>query len=493
MKSQEKLNKIFVVQVIAFLIAILAIAYLMFYQLSVNNLENRIISDFKAELELLSKEVAYKVAIAEENVKALSSRTMIRQELFSYHQNNTPLEEVRSYTQQKYVDGASVYKNILFARRTDVHGTTIAEYTINTSIIPKEYTEEYIKFIETNEGYHLFIRNRIIHEGTLIGYDTAAFSFNSMFHAKGKHINDIIISQKKESVLDLSHYTLSFPIGKTGFFIKANLNQEIVKKAKGNIAATALLLSILFFVSVLIVSYFTILRMTLNLLHEREKTNESLNRSLKENKFLLKELHHRVKNNLNLISAFINMQSSDTDDSELIERNKVLQNRINAISLVHEKLQAADDSLDVEIGTYLEDLCGRIIYFYKTPGVHLSVQKNDTPILPAKTAISLGLIFSELTMNSIKHGLPGPNGALRILITIEKKEKTCTYTYSDDGRPFPSDFDIKTNNSIGMMIIQNLTDQIDGTLEYNLSENKEIKITIPSDSISSEKDNWRES
>jgi two-component sensor histidine kinase len=474
---KPRIGKIFVIQISAFIIAILIISFLMFNQLAIRDMQRRVTSDFESELEILANELHYKVLIAREKVKALSSRTMIRKKLYSYVRGEISLNELRSYTQPKYVDGASVYADLLTAVRTGVDGTRIAMYEAGEYELPDDLSDQWIMFLEDVDGYHLYIRNTILHENSRIGYDAAVFDLSSLSSSGHSFISDFEIIPRRESNKSLDSYSLSQPIGDIGWYVHGRLSQEVLRREEGNIHTTALLLSGLLIAAVMAVSYFTIFRLTFNLVKERDRINDQLVRSLHDKEYLFRELHHRVKNNLNLIVSFLELQSSDSDNEELVRRNEELRSRINAISLVHEKLQTADSGLDVRIGEYLRDLCRKIIDTSDSERIALSAEVRDTIELPAKSAISIGLIFSELMMNSLKHA--AEDNPLNIFIGVYRDEAEYRFTYDDDGAPFPENFSIEDSSSMGLMVVSRLTRQLGGTLEYDASKGKTISLRIP--------------
>ena len=472
-----RLYRIFLIQVVAFILAILVISYLMFWQIAVENMERRVVSNYKAELQILAAEINNKVQISQEKVKALSSRTMIRRQLFAYVSGEVSLDELRNYTQPKYRDGAAVYSNLLLARRTTLEDVVVAEYVKREMELPDKANRQPAGFIKTGGEYHLYIFNQIVHDGQPIGYDTAVFDLSSAVNAESNFIKSVRINSEERVHTDIKDYTFSYPIGKIGCYVTAELNQAIIEREKGNINRSVFFLSLLLIGAITLLSYFTILRLTFSLIKERDEVNRKLNKSLQDKDNLLKELHHRVKNNLNLITGFIGLQSSETDSQELIERNDVLISRINAISLVHEKLQSSDTFLDFDLGAYLQDLCQKIIDSNRTGEVSLSADIQEQIIVSSEMAISVGLIFSELTINSLKHALNREK--LAIFIGVRKDHDEIVLTYSDNGTPFPADFDLKTADSLGLMVINGLVERLDGRIEYDFSTTKQITIILP--------------
>ncbi|MFW5712624.1 MAG: sensor histidine kinase [Spirochaetota bacterium] len=473
----NRIYRIFIIQVVAFNLAILVISYLMFHQIAVDNMQQRVISNYKAELQILAAEINNKVQISKEKVKSLSSRTMIRRQLFSYVSGEVSLDELREYTQPKYREGASVYSNLLLARRTTRKGKVVAEYVKREFQLPETDSGQDIGFFKAGEEYHLYIHNEIAQNGQHIGYDTAVFDLSSAVNAESNFIRNIQISTERVVNTEISAYTFSYPVGELNCYVSAELNQSIVEREKNDINQSVLFLSLLLIAAITVLSYFTILRLTFSLIKERDQVNQQLNQSLQDKDNLLKELHHRVKNNLNLITSFIGLQSSESDSRELVERNDVLISRINAISLVHEKLQASDTFLDFDLGVYLRDLCQKIIESNRNGEVSLSADIQEQIIVSSDKAITVGLIFSELTINSLKHALG--RDELKIFISLSARNNEMLLTYSDSGTPFPADFDLKTADSLGLMVIVGLVERLDGRIEYDFSETKQITIILP--------------
>lgn len=472
----KRLYRIFLIQVIAFILAILVISFLMFRQIAIDNMEQRVISNYKAELQILAAEINNKVRISKEKVKALSSRTMIRRELSAYANGEISLEELREYTQPKYRDGAAVFSNILLARRTTLNGTVVAEYLKQELELPDMSASQTAGFLKTEDEYHLYIHNKIVHDQQHIGNDTAVFDLSSAVRAESNFIKNIRISSEKKTNSAINDYTSSYPIGEIDCYVSADLNQTIIEIEKSDINRSVLVLSLLLIGAITVLSYFTILRLTFSLIKERDAVNRQLNQSLQDKNNLLKELHHRVKNNLNLITSFIGLQSSESDSRELVERNDVLISRINAISLVHEKLQSSDTFLDFDLGVYLKDLCQKIIESNRSGDISLSADIQKQVIVASDMAISVGLIFSELTINSLKHALG--RDELTIYISLSTRNGEILLTYSDSGTPFPADFDLKTADSLGLMIVNGLVERLDGHIEYDFSKTKQITIIL---------------
>lgn len=150
-------------------------------------------------------------------------------------------------------------------------------------------------------------------------------------------------------------------------------------------------------------------------------------------------------------------------------------NFIRNIQITNEKLQSSDTFLDFDIGAYLKDLCQKIIETYCSGDISFSADIQKQIIVSSERAISVGLIFSELTINSLKHALS--RDELEIFIGVYTCDDQLFLSYSDSGAPFPAD-------SLGLMVINGLVDRLDGRIEYDFSQIKQITIILPAPSAS---------
>jgi PAS domain S-box-containing protein len=203
---------------------------------------------------------------------------------------------------------------------------------------------------------------------------------------------------------------------------------------------------------------------------ENKLYEEKITQSLKEKEVLLKEVHHRVKNNMQVISSILNLQSSYVKDQYALNLLKESQNRIKTMAYIHEALYQNKTFSSINFSDYISTLTNNILQSYAA-----SVQKvrlvTDIQkiILNLDTSIPAGLIINELVTNSIKHAFPGLNEG-NILINLHTKDNTLFLEVSDTGKGFPKDIDFKNTNSLGLQLVNTLVEQLNGKLE--LSDNK---------------------
>lgn len=197
--------------------------------------------------------------------------------------------------------------------------------------------------------------------------------------------------------------------------------------------------------------------------------------SLNEKEVLLKEIHHRVKNNMQIISSLISLQTDYADNEDTIKMFQDSKNRIRSMALIHEKLYQSEDISLIDFSEYIESLAGRLLEVYGV-GRRITLKVNAEDIfLSIDSAIPCGLIINELVSNSIKHAFPDERyGELIIEMTGNNKKYVLTVT--DNGVGFPEDIDFRDTESLGLQIVQTLISQLRG--EIDLIANNGTKFEI---------------
>jgi two-component sensor histidine kinase len=213
---------------------------------------------------------------------------------------------------------------------------------------------------------------------------------------------------------------------------------------------------------------------------ERMRAEEQIKASLKEKEVLLKEIHHRVKNNLQIVSSLLHLQSQYVKDQPALDVLVESQNRIRSMALIHERLYRSQDLASIDFAVYIRDLTNHLIRSYRArpSPVDLQIDAQDV-YLAVDTAIPCGLIINELISNALKHAFPdGKAGEIRIKMELEGT-RHFTLIVADNGRGFPPDIDFQNTESLGMQLVNTLVNQLDGTIELR-SHNKgtEFKITF---------------
>jgi len=196
---------------------------------------------------------------------------------------------------------------------------------------------------------------------------------------------------------------------------------------------------------------------------ERVNVEEKLRDSLKEKELLLREVHHRTKNNLSLVAGMLYLASRKHDDPRVQEVFRDSENRINSIALVHEKLFDSPYIAAVDFGCYMTNIISDIFSSMGRNGITWNVT-SDPVRLQVATAIPLALIANELVTNAIKYAFPsGREGHVAVNISIEGPE-SAVMIVQDNGIGFPEHLDHMKSPSLGLTIVQTLVQQIQGVI-----------------------------
>jgi PAS domain S-box-containing protein len=207
---------------------------------------------------------------------------------------------------------------------------------------------------------------------------------------------------------------------------------------------------------------------------------EQLKNSLREKEFLLKELHHRVKNNLALVSSLLNLQEETVRDPIVDRVFESSRNRIKSMALVHEILYHSEDMGKIDFSQYIQKLLNYLSYSYVTlkTGPTLKVRVGDIK-MPINKAIPCGLVINELVTNAFKYAFTGNRpGEIRIELD-SKDDKSCQLLIGDNGIGLPADLDMGSTKSFGFTLLTILINQLKGSFEIDRSEGTTFRITFP--------------
>jgi len=214
------------------------------------------------------------------------------------------------------------------------------------------------------------------------------------------------------------------------------------------------------------------------LFFERKKSEELIKASLEEKDVLLKEVHHRVKNNLQLVSSFLSLQSHFLPDSATRKMFEETRNRIKTLAMVHEKLYKSDSQF-VVLKEYIESVVDLLAYSFHQEGRKIVIELNCDSIekLNIDIAVPCGLIVNELVSNAFKHGFPKCNDGI-ITIDIVEDENGYILSVKDNGIGLPDGFDLDSFNSLGLEIVCSLVEQLDGQITFETKPDTIFTIVV---------------
>ncbi|MEM7556012.1 MAG: histidine kinase dimerization/phosphoacceptor domain -containing protein, partial [Cyanobacteria bacterium P01_A01_bin.84] len=217
-------------------------------------------------------------------------------------------------------------------------------------------------------------------------------------------------------------------------------------------------------------------------LREREIREKQIQRSLEEKETLLKEIHHRVKNNLQIISSLLRMQSRRILDEKTLILFQEAQNRVQSMALIHEQLYYSDDISQIDFGEYISSLMNNLFRCYgvNEKKIVINIETNNLQ-LNLDNAIPCGLIINELVSNSFKYAFPnGMPGKISIIIQeCQNSKNDLLLIISDTGIGISNTLKWEESNSLGLKIVRSLTRQLKGNISLNCGQGANFQIIFP--------------
>jgi PAS domain S-box-containing protein len=201
----------------------------------------------------------------------------------------------------------------------------------------------------------------------------------------------------------------------------------------------------------------------------RKQAEEQVRASLREKEVMLKEIHHRVKNNLQIVSSLLSLQSGYLKDSQALESFQEVQNRVQSMAMIHENLYQSKDLARVDFAEYILSLTAHLFHSYGANPEDIRLEVNIASVLlDVNTAILCGLITNELVSNCLKYAFPGGRkGLIRIELCAENQDKDPGFQLivSDDGVGMPKDSACGRNGSLGLQLVRRMAQQLGGMVE----------------------------
>lgn len=253
-----------------------------------------------------------------------------------------------------------------------------------------------------------------------------------------------------------------------------NTNLELIRNLGFE---DALALAINFFICGIIISYLIFQFLKLNKYAENQyiKLTTTLKEKNEEKSILLKEVHHRVKNNLQIIISLLRLQSLEVEDEQTDKVLKEMVNRIRSMSLIHEKIYQADDFANIDLEDYLITLIKDLIASYSVDNKVVYEIKSDLSSVKVKSLVPMALIFNELISNSIKHAFQGLTDGV-IKIAIKTEDSYLKILYSDNGTWVEP-----SQSSLGLELIDSLSQQLSGQFSRDVSNGTQYRFEFEYD------------
>jgi PAS domain S-box-containing protein len=370
-------------------------------------------------------------------------------------------------------NGEVFWVNTWFRGEKDDNGVTIKLHGVNQDITKRKIIEEslivsedkYRTLFEADPNYTLLIdTNRFIVD---VNAATTHITGLSKEQLIGKHLNDldIILNEDKSlhinKIIDLLDGDVVKPfearlMDKNGNLRWVNVRLTSIEKENA-------------------ISFILIIASDITELKQYEKEIQD---SLHEKEILLQEIHHRVKNNMQIISSLLSIQTRYVDDEESINVLKESQNRVKSLAMIHEKLYKSKNFNKIYLIDYIESLVWDLFYSYAIEKGRIKpILDIDDIKLNIETSVPCGLIITELVSNSLKYAFPDQSeGVLNVSLKI--KDDFYELCISDNGIGIPENIDFYNTDSLGLQLVNSLTDQIDGEIEFDRSNGSKFTITF---------------
>jgi PAS domain S-box-containing protein len=211
---------------------------------------------------------------------------------------------------------------------------------------------------------------------------------------------------------------------------------------------------------------------------DRKLAEEQIRTSLKEKEILLKEIHHRVKNNLQIMSSIIDLQARSVEEEEARKHFKDCRNRIQSMALIHGSLYSSGELVRINFNNYTRNLILQLIHSYQSTSKEIEQKINVDDIhLDIDTAVPCALIMNEMITNSLIHAFPTGRG--EISVDFKHHGEVYRLIISDNGRGLPEELDFKNTKTLGLYMVRILTKQICGDLELDRTSGTRFTLTFP--------------
>ena len=388
-------------------------------------------------------------------------------------ESDDPYFQIQIEGKLKRSNGEVFWVNTWFRGEKDDNGVTIKLHGVNQDITERKIIEKslivsedkYKTLFEADPNYTILIDV----DHFIVDVNAATIDITGLSKEKliGKHLNDLdmILNEDKvehiDKIVDLLDGNKIKPfearlVDKNGNLRWVNVRLTSIEKDN-------------------VISFILIIASDITELKQYE--NE-IQESLHEKEILLQEIHHRVKNNMQIISSLLSIQTRYVDDEESINVLKESQNRVKSLAMIHEKLYKSKNFNKIYLLDYIESLVWDLFYSYAIEKGRIKPLLDIEDIkLNIETSVPCGLIITELVSNCLKYAFPD-QGEGELKVSLKTIDDFYELTICDNGVGIPEDIDFFNTDSLGLQLVNSLTDQIDGKIDFDKSNGTKFTITF---------------
>lgn len=404
------------------------------------------------------------------NYEEIENKNQIQEELSDVNNLNFERKMIRK-------DGSILYTLSKSSKRYDSNGNFIGYLAMHTDITERKIAENNLMesnerfklmangtpgliFVDDEEGNHLFVNDHYLEYFNITEEEVSGLKWQPLIH------KDDLPEYLKKVKIALSTHEPFF--GQARVLRGDGEWRWIETSAMPRFSANN--------------EYIGHVGISIDI-HERKKAERDIRKSLNEKENLLKEIHHRVKNNLQIISSLLNLQEDYVNEDPIaVNVLKESQNRVVSMAMIHEMIYQSEDLSRINFSDYIRNLTTNLFHSYGIKNI-TSVINVYQIYLNIETAIPLGLIISELVSNSLKYAFPNDKSR-EISINLKNEGKEHNLIISDNGIGISEEIDFTTESSLGLRLVYSLVNQLDGKIKLDRSNGtkytiifKELKYT----------------
>ena len=275
-----------------------------------------------------------------------------------------------------------------------------------------------------------------------------AYKINLNYEYEKKHLTDSLTAVKEKELLNQQH-------------------QQLIKNEESKTYLASLFFGIALLIVLLLWFAYKQKKSSNLLLIDKNKLTEQ---ALKDKELFMKEIHHRVKNNMQMVSSILQLKSTETDNQEIKKELLDSQSRIHSMSLAHKKMYEDNNFEQINLSTYVEEIIATVFNTHKNKGLDSFIFNGDNILINVEQGQAVGFIMHEIALNSIKYAWD-ENDIKKLTVSVLQNNNTINISYKDNGKGLPSDFNIETVTSMGLKLVRSFTKrQLKGDIKF-LSDN----------------------